>query len=103
MNMRALFVEHDDLSLPGLIGDAFARRGYEIVEFCVVPEPTTVHPVTNVEFPAVGNYDLVVTMGAPWSVYHTDVQAWVGRELRLLADADAAGVPVLGVCFGGPL
>jgi GMP synthase-like glutamine amidotransferase len=31
------------------------------------------------------------------------VKSWVGPETALLREADAAGGPVLGVCFGGRL
>ncbi len=41
-------------------------------------------------------------LGAIWSVYdERAVGSWIDRELDLLREADRAGVPVLGICFGG--
>ncbi|MBU2667331.1 gamma-glutamyl-gamma-aminobutyrate hydrolase family protein [Actinoplanes bogorensis] len=43
-------------------------------------------------------------MGAPWSTYdHALIGSWVRPEMEQLRRADAAGVPVLGICFGGQL
>jgi GMP synthase-like glutamine amidotransferase len=50
--------------------------------------------------PLVG-VDHVVVLGASWSVYDQDaVGPWIEDELDWLRAADAAGVPVFGICFG---
>ena len=36
--MRALFIEHDHVSLGGPIWRAFEKHGYEIERFLIVPE-----------------------------------------------------------------
>jgi GMP synthase-like glutamine amidotransferase len=55
-------------------------------------------------FPDFTAFDAVVAMGAPWSAYdHALIGSWVVPELERLREADAAGVPVLGICFGGQL
>jgi GMP synthase-like glutamine amidotransferase len=47
-------------------------------------------------------YDAVVVLGAPWSVYDDEtIGTWIHDELKQVQAADAAGVPVLGICFGG--
>jgi GMP synthase-like glutamine amidotransferase len=99
--MRALFIKPDILSAPGLLGEVLSRRGYEIVELCVAPSSGIADAA--VEFPAVTDVDLIVAMGAPWSVYDRHIADWVSAETKLLVEADALGVPVLGVCFGGQL
>ncbi len=51
--------------------------------------------------PGLDGVDHVVVLGAAWSVYdHAQVGQWIGAELAWLRAADAAGVPVLGICFG---
>ena len=41
-------------------------------------------------------------LGAPWSVYDAaTIGAWVGTSLVSFGRRMAAGVPVLGICFGG--
>jgi GMP synthase-like glutamine amidotransferase len=102
--VRTLFIEHDHVSPPGAIGEAFERRGYDVEEFLVVPADRYTSPAVEVAFPAVGDYDAVVTMGAPWSTYdHDAVGSWVGREVELLRAAHQLDIPVLGICFGGQL
>lgn len=102
--MRALVIQHDHVSPHGPVGDQLQRRMYDVVEHVVVPEESFDRPGVTTEFPDASDVDLVVAMGAPWSVYDRDlIGSWVEPELQLLRDADAAGVPTLGICFGGQL
>ncbi|MGH3243682.1 MAG: type 1 glutamine amidotransferase [Spirillospora sp.] len=99
--MRALVVQHDHVSPSGPVGERLAERGFDITELKVVPEERHLTPDVRCEFPDPTQWDLVVPMGAPWSVDGPGVASWVEPELRMLAAAQEAGVPVLGVCFGG--
>lgn len=102
--MQALVIQHDHVSPPGPIADRLAERLVDVTLFQVVPEERFHTPDVEVEFPDVTEYDLVIPMGAPWSAYDDEgVGSWVGPELDLLRRADEAGVPVLGICFGGQL
>ncbi len=89
--MRVVVVRHHAIDDAGFIADAFRARGAELV----------VH-----EFPAGGplpsldGVDHVVVLGAAWSVYEARISDWIGAELDWLRAADAAGIPVLGICFG---
>lgn len=99
--MRALHVHHDANSSPGLIGEALDARGWDaqVHQVCEVAGS----PVGGTEFPDPAGVDLVVLYGSRWSVYDPEVAHWVEPELDFLRRADAAGVPVLGLCFGGQL
>lgn len=102
--MRALVIKHDHVSPPGPVADQLERRLFDVVEHQVVPQESFARPGVPAAFPEAAGFDLVVAMGAPWSVYDTDlIGSWVEPELQLLRDADAAGVPTLGICFGGQL
>lgn len=87
-----------------MLADAFADCGFDADTFAVVPDDRVAAPAFDVEFPDTAGYDAVVTLGARWPVYDDALVAtWVGTQMRLLRDTDVAGIPVLGVCFGGQL
>jgi GMP synthase-like glutamine amidotransferase len=98
--LRALFIQHDPGSKPGLVGDALTRHGFDIE---LLEMSDTIHDgAWNGAFPDPLDYDLVVPLGAIWSLYDQDaVGTWIDRELELLRRADGHGVPVFGICFGG--
>lgn len=100
---RLLQIAHDHLSPVGAVGDRFVERGYDIAELQVVPGERFDDPDVDFDFPDPTAYDAVMVLGAPWSVNDDAVAAWVKPELELLREADRAGVPVLGICFGGQL
>jgi len=90
--MHVIVVRHHDIDDAGFIGDAFLALGAEL----------TVHlfPADG-PLPALDGVDHVVVLGAAWSVYdEAAVGDWIDAELAWLRSADAAGVPVLGICFG---
>jgi len=92
---------HDHVTEPGLVGDRLVERGYDLTTVTVVPENRHHTPDVTFDFPHPGDWDLVVSLGAPWSVYdESAVGSWIGGELALLRKAHELGVPVLGVCFG---
>jgi GMP synthase-like glutamine amidotransferase len=100
--VRGLFIKHDHYSPSGLVGDAFAELGYEIAEFNVVPRERFRTPRVTVTFPDPTAYDAIVAFGAIWSVYDdAAIGSWIGDEIEFIRAAMAAGVPVLGICFGG--
>jgi len=100
--VRALFVQQDHVSPTGPVGDRLRVRGYAVEELLVVPPERFATPDVTVTFPDPRDYDVVVPMGAPWSVYDTaTIGTWIGAELEFLRQAHGAGVPVLGICFGG--
>jgi GMP synthase-like glutamine amidotransferase len=102
--MRVLFIEHDHVSPPGPVAARFAEHGYDVEELVVVPGERFHDPGVDLDFPDPTGYDVIVPMGAPWSAYaHEEIGSWVLKELEMLRAAHAAGVPVLGICFGGQL
>jgi GMP synthase-like glutamine amidotransferase len=95
--VRTLIVEHDPLSTPERVGAHLEKRGADLEPFVVVEDIRD--PAVTATFPD-GGYDLVVLMGSPWSVYEDRVQGWLGPELDFIRRQLAAGVPMLGICFG---
>jgi GMP synthase-like glutamine amidotransferase len=90
--MRVIVIKHHEIDDAGFIGAAFAARGAAV----------QVHLVPGGGFlPSLEGIDHVVVLGAVWSVYdEARIGHWIGSELDWLRAADAAGVPVLGICFG---
>ncbi len=102
--MRVLFVQHDHLSPPGPVGEAFTDRGLDVVELLIVDEDHYYAPNQPFTFPDPTQYDVLVPMGSPWGAWEDErIGQWLLPELQWLQDADAAGVPVLGLCFGGQI
>jgi GMP synthase-like glutamine amidotransferase len=102
--VRALFIHHDHYSPSGLVEDAFTRLGYDVTEFRVVPADRFESPNVTVTFPDPTAYDALVAFGAIWSVYDVaTIGNWIGDEIEATRTAMAAGVPVLGICFGGQM
>ncbi len=95
--VRVLVVEHDPLSTPERVGAYLEKRGGALEHFVVVEDVSD--PGVTVQLPR-DDHDLVVVMGAPWSVYDPRIQGWVGPELEMIRDRTHAGAPVLGICFG---
>lgn len=102
--MHALIIQHDHVSPPGPVAERLAELGIETVLHPVVPKDRFADPGVSTEFPNPRDFELVIPMGSPWSVYDLDrIGAWVKPEMDLLREADEAGVAVLGICFGGQL
>jgi len=88
--MRVVVIRHHDNDTAGFIGAAFEARGAELAVH-LFPD--------DGPLPALAGVDHIVVLGAVSSV--NDPQAWIATELDWLREADQAGVPVLGICFGG--
>lgn len=89
---RALVLRHHLEDSPGLVGEAFAARGYDLE--LVMMNVTSATPSLN-------GYDVMVILGSKCAVYDHQVEAaWFGRELVLIGHAVRRGLPIFGVCFG---
>jgi GMP synthase-like glutamine amidotransferase len=59
-----------------------------------------VHAPVVSAWPDPGGASAVVALGSDRSV-HASKDPWIGAQVGFLRSAHAAGVPVLGICFGG--
>jgi GMP synthase-like glutamine amidotransferase len=101
---KVLFIVNDPVAPPAVLGEVFSEFGYDVDTFDVVPEGQGDDPTSDVEFPDPLNHDVIVPLGARWAAYDERLlQTWVGDEMKMVRAADAAGLGVLGVCFGGQL
>jgi GMP synthase-like glutamine amidotransferase len=74
----------------GLLEGWARKRGFELRMFRVDGDEA---------WPDPRSYAFVVALGSSASAAGGGPE-WVQREIEWLRDADAAGVPVLGICFG---
>ncbi len=104
MAPTVLFLYNDPIATEAMLGEAFTDAGYDVHTFEVVPSSRTADPAVAVDFPDPTAFDVIVPLGARWPVYDEALRAtWVGAETELVRQAAAAGIPTLGVCFGGQL
>jgi len=102
--VRVLLIQHDHICTPGYVGERLTDRGLDLVLHQVVREDRFLSPDVEIEFPDPTDFDAIVPMGAPWSVYdHQAIGTWVPAELKMLRAAHDHQVPVLGICFVGQL
>jgi GMP synthase-like glutamine amidotransferase len=90
--MRVVVVRHHAEDSAGFIGAAFEARGAELTTHLFPREGPLPDP---------GAADHLVVLGAIPSVYDNGAaRGWITQELAWLRQADEAGVPVFGICFG---
>ena len=90
---RALIVQHEAASPPGLVTDWLRWHDATADELRIDLEENEVDP---------SRYGLVISLGAEYAAFD-DHLPQVPRETRLLRRAVDADVPVLGLCFGGQM
>lgn len=89
---RALVLRHHEEDRPGLVGEAFEARGFELRVALMNAQSET---------PSLEGVDVLVILGSKCAVYDHEVEAaWFGRELALMSDAHQREIPILGICFG---
>lgn len=101
MTKKVLFLYNDPTAPDAMLGSAFSESGYDVEAFVVVPASRAGDPAFDVTFPDPLAYDVVVPLGSRWGV--NDGLDWIASEVAMVREAHAAGVPMLGVCFGGQL
>ena len=90
--MRVAVIRHHEEDSAGFLAEAFEARGATL-SVHLFPKPDPLPPLDGL--------DHVILLGATCSVYDEGQnRGWIDAELDWLRAADAAGVPVLGVCFG---
>ncbi|SDD04740.1 GMP synthase (glutamine-hydrolysing) [Sanguibacter gelidistatuariae] len=88
-----LVVQHAAWEEPGIIARALDSRGLTWRAVTALDDP-------NPDLPDVAELDGLVVMGGPMGALDDAAHPGLAAERRLLAEATAAGVPVLGVCLG---
>ena len=94
MSRRALVIQHEEPTPPGLIAPWLHERGYEVETLRIdEQDPHDLDPRA---------YELIVSLGSELGAYQDDIE-WIKHEMDFLAESQEAEVPILGVCFGGQI
>jgi GMP synthase (glutamine-hydrolysing) len=91
--LRALIVQHEEPTPPGLVREWLDGRATRVDVLRIDLEG---------RLPDVRQYDLIVSLGSEFAAFDDSV-SFIARESRLIEQAAGAGVPFLGLCFGGQL
>jgi GMP synthase-like glutamine amidotransferase len=91
--MRALILQHEEPTPPGLVTEWLGGHGASVETFRIDADDRDVDPT---------RYDLIVSLGSEFAAFD-DTKPFVPREASLLRRAVDAEVPVLGLCFGGQM
>jgi GMP synthase (glutamine-hydrolysing) len=87
----ALVLQHGRAGQPDVLGDWLAERGITATVHAANREPLPPDPRA---------FSIVASLGSDLSAAARR-PAWVAQEVAFLGAAVDAGVPVLGLCFGG--
>jgi GMP synthase-like glutamine amidotransferase len=92
--MRALLIANAADADGGFVAERFRGRGFSFTE-C--------HRENLDDWPELGGYEMIVTLGSEWSVYWPHVAESVAAEAELIRTAHAGGVPIYGICYGNQI
>lgn len=101
MYRRALVIGHDHVAGLGHLEAILYEAGYLLTWLTVVPAAKFSTPGIALTYPEASQWDLIVTLGAPWPA--EQITTWTSTEVDFLRSAHDHRVPVLGICFGAQL
>jgi GMP synthase-like glutamine amidotransferase len=96
-----LIIVHEPGGEAEVVSRRLEHHGYELDEVVICPSVgETAGDASKLGDPA--DHDVIAVMGSTHSLADPrPISSWIGDEIEFLRRADGAGVPVLGVCFGG--
>ena len=87
-----LFIKHIKEEGPGLLGDYFSSKRYNILTIELSEGDTLPDNVENIQ--------AVISMGGSMNVYEEDIYPFLVKEDLFLKEIIENKVPFLGVCLG---
>jgi GMP synthase-like glutamine amidotransferase len=88
---EGLILQHGADGPPGILGEWLVERGI----------PHRIHPVWSRPLAHPAAHPWIASLGSPHTPGARGAPPWVEAEVAFLRAALDAGVPVLGLCFGG--
>tara|TARA_R110002049_G_scaffold159633_9_gene324628 strand:+ start:411 stop:1094 length:684 start_codon:yes stop_codon:yes gene_type:complete len=93
MQKVAIF-QHAEGEWIGSMTDWFADKDFQL---------QTYRLDLNEPFPTVEQFDWLLIMGGPMSVYNEEIYPWLLSEKKIIKEAIESDKTVLGICLGGQL
>ena len=90
---RTLILQHEEPTPPGHMTEWLAEQAAQVEVFRIDENENEVNP---------RDYDLIVSLGSEFAAFDDSIP-FVQREVKLYEQAIEAGVPILGLCFGGQM
>jgi GMP synthase-like glutamine amidotransferase len=91
--LKALIIQHEEPTPPGLLGDWLDRQNAQVDVLRIDLEE---------KLPDPREYDMLASLGSEFAAFDDSIP-FIHRESELFRQAAADDVPVLGLCFGGQL
>ena len=89
--MRVIIIQHVDFEGPAAIAEFLVKEGHEL-NYLLLYEKT--------DFPPLEEFEALVIMGGPMSIYDDDEFPWLIAERTFIQQSIAANKIVLGICLG---
>lgn len=99
--MRIHYLQHVPFEGIGAIAEWAAQRGHTVTGTELFAEAGAKRSAP--EFPDPADFDLLVVMGGPMSVYEDAAYPWLPAERDFIGAAIRGGSRVLGICLGAQL
>ena len=92
--IRLHYIQHVPFEGIGYIETYAAQQGFEV---------SGTHVYQNERFPEIGEFDWLVIMGGPMSVYEDHIHPWISGEKKFISQAVFNNKTVIGICLGAQL
>ncbi len=93
--MNVHYLQHVPHEGPGYIEEWAKQRNYNLTVTKLFEEEQF--------YPELTDFDLLVIMGGPMSVFDVDKYSWMNEEMSFVSHAIAEGKNMLGICLGAQL
>ncbi len=80
-----------------MVGDRLREHGFRLTDVVMSDDDGD---SIGVDLGDPTQYDVIVATGSIRSVYEADTRSWISDQIDYMRRAEAAGVPVFGICFG---
>lgn len=93
-SLRIHYIQHISFERPGYIENWAISNHHKL---------SVTRLYENMEFPALSEFDWLILMGGPMSVYNKDQNSWLNAEKEFIKTAIKADKIIIGICLGSQI